>query len=137
MKQKMVLILTLMLCGRAMTLAFIARAGGPNPGDPPAAWLMPLLGDAVIGVTGLVLAYLILKQAGLWVWTTIIVWNALGIWDALSAYIIHMTNPWPEFFMIQTFGASMFFVASAMHLAIIVLMNQPELKLRYLGPDCK
>jgi len=135
MKQKMVLILTLMLSGRAMTLAFISRAGGANPGDPPAAWLMPLLGDAVIGVTGLVLAYLILKQAGLWVWTTIIVWNALGIWDALSAFIIHTTNPWPEFFMIQTFGASMFFAASAMHLAIIVLMNQPELKLRYLGLD--
>lgn len=132
MKQKLVLILTLMLCGRAMTLAFITRVGGTNPGDPPAAWLMPLLGDAVIGISGLVVAYLIVKKTGLWVWTTIIVWNAVAIWDALSAFVIHTTNPWPDFFMIQVFGPSMFFVASAMHLAIIYLMSRPEMKQRFL-----
>jgi len=133
MKQKLVLILTLMLSGRAMTLAFIPRAGGANPGDPPLAWLMPLLGDAVIGITGLLIAYLIVKKTGLWVWTTIIVWNAVAIWDALSAFIINTTNPWTEFFMLQTFGSSMFFAASAMHLAIIILVSQPTLKARYLG----
>jgi len=132
-KQKIVLILTLMLVWRAMTLAFITRAGGANPGDPPPAWLMPLLGDAVIGITGLLIAYLIVKKTGLWVWTAIIVWNAVAIWDALSAFIINTTNPWPEFFMLQTFGASMFFAASAMHLAVIVLVSQPDLRVRYLN----
>ena len=133
MKQKLILILTVMLCGRAMTLAFIGRAGGTNPGDPPAAWLMPLVGDAVIGITGLFIAYLILKKTGLWVWVTIIVWNSVAIWDALSAFIIHTTNPWPEFFMTQMLGSSMFFVAAAMHLVIIFLVSQPDLRARYLG----
>lgn len=132
MKHKLILILTLMLSGRAMTLAFIGRAGGANPGDPPVAWLMPLLGDAVIGISGLLIAFLVLKKTGLWVWTTIIAWNAVAIWDALSAFIIHTTNPWPEFFMIQMLGSSMFFAASAMHLAIIFLVSQPDLRARYL-----
>jgi len=125
MQQKLVVILTLLLSGRAMTLLFIHRAGGLMPGDPPIAWLMPLIGDAVIGV-------FILKKTGLWVWTTIITWNALAIWDALSAFIIHLTNPWPEFFMIQLLGPSMFFAASFMHLVIIILVCQPDERNRLL-----
>lgn len=132
MRKKILLLLTLMLCGRAMTLAFIARAGGSNPGDPPAAWMMPLVGDAVIGLTGLWIAYLILKKTGLWVWTTILVWNAIAIWDALSAFVIHQMTPWPDFFMIEMFGSSMFFAAALMHLVIIILIHHPQIKSHYL-----
>ena len=127
------LILTLMLSGRAMTLAFISSAGSGAAGAPPSAWLMPLIGDGVIGVTALFVAYLIWQKRGLWVWVTIIVWNALAIWDAMSAYIIHLTNPWPDFFMVQIFGASMFFMASAMHLAIMWMAAQPSVKAHFLG----
>ncbi|MFT4585637.1 MAG: hypothetical protein ACI915_003309 [Gammaproteobacteria bacterium] len=133
MQQKIILMLTLMLTGRAMTLAFIHRAGGGLPGDPPAAWLMPLIGDAVIGVSGLWIAYLILKKTGLFVWSAIIVWNSLAIWDALSAFAIHTTNPWPEFFMIKLVGSSMFFAASAMHLAIIFIATSEQTRRKLLG----
>ncbi len=133
MQRKLIFILTLLLSGRAMTLLFIHRAGGAMPGDPPIAWLMPLIGDAVIGLSALWIAFLVLKKTGLWVWTTIIVWNSLAIWDALSAFIIHTTNPWPEFFMIQLLGPSMFFAASFMHLLIIILACQPDVKNKLLG----
>ena len=133
MNQKIMLILTLMLSGRAMTLTFIHRAGGTMPGDPPAAWLMPLIGDAVIGISALWIAYLIVKRTGLWVWTAIIVWNSLAIWDALSAFIIHMTNPWPEFFMISLVGPSMFFAASLMHAMIIILACRLDVRERLMG----
>lgn len=126
------LVLTLMLAGRAMTLAFIGEAGSSVAGAPPAAWLMPLIGDAVIGLSAIGIAYLILKKTGLWVWTTIIVWNVVAIWDALSAFIIHLTNPWPSFFMLEMFGASMFFMASAMHLIIILLASQPAMRAHFL-----
>jgi len=135
LKQTIALVLTLMLCGRAMTLAFLARVGGSAAGDPPLAWLMPLLGDAAIGVSGFFVAYLIAKKAGQWVWTGIIVWNSLGIWDALSAFLIHTTNPWPEFFMLKLFGPAMFFAAAAMHLAIIFLVSQAPLRKQLLGQD--
>jgi len=102
------------------------------PGDPPAAWLMPLIGDAVVGVTALVVAYLIWKKKGLWVWTSVIVWNAVAIWDALSAFIVNLTNPWPEFFMLQMIGPVMFFAASAMHLLIIFLMCRQKARNYFL-----
>jgi len=64
---------------------------------------------------------------------SIIVWNSLAIWDALSAYIIHTTNPWPEFFMINLVGSSMFFAAGAMHLAIIILACRQDVRERLIG----
>ena len=133
MHRNSMFILTLMASGRAMTLAFIPYAGGSMPGDPPNAWLMPLIGDAVIGITALWIAYLVLKKSCLWAWTAIIVWNSVAIWDALSAFVIHITNPWPEFFMIEMFGGAMFFAASLMHLAIIILACKPEVRKSYLG----
>lgn len=126
-------ILTIILSGRAMTLAFIHRAGGTGAGDPPAAWLMPLLGDAIIGLSALIIAYLILKKTGLWVWTAVITWNVVAIWDALAAYTLHLTNPWPEFFMIEALGPAMFFGAIAMHLAIVILASRPVTKQQLLG----
>ncbi len=131
------LVLTLLLAGRAMTLAFISSAGSGLPGDPPAAWLMPLLGDAIIGLTGLIVAYLLLRKRGLWVWGIVVTWNVVGVWDAVSAFVIHTTNPWPEFFMLKAVGPSMFFAASAMHVAIIVLACQPKMRVALLGQSSR
>ena len=127
-----ILLLTLMLSGRAMTLAFIGQAGGAHVGAPPATWLMPLIGDAIIGISALFIFYLVWRQSGLWVWTAVIVWNVVAIWDALSAYLIHLTDPWPDFFMIQLFGSSMFFAASAVHLLIIILATLPEFRNQHM-----
>ncbi len=126
-----VIALTLMLSGRAMTLLYITRAGGSSPGDPPAAWLMPLVGDAVIGVGALYVAYLVWRRAGVFAWTMVLVWNAVAIWDALSAFLIHQTVPWPSFFMLKALGPSMFFAASAMHGLCIYLMCRRDVRQRF------
>ncbi len=133
MNKPLILALTLMMSGRMMTLAYIHRAGGGGPGDPPAVWLMPLVGDAVVGLTGLVVAWLIATRRGLGVWVAAIVWNAAAIWDALSAWLIHLTAPWPEFFMIELMGSAMFFIASAMHAALIWLLLRPGARRPFLG----
>lgn len=130
------LVVTLMLGGRAMTLAFIGDVGSGGVGDPPAAWLMPLVGDAVIGVTALGVGYLIVWGRGLGAWTAIVVWNAVGIWDALSAFLVHQSVPWPEFFMIEAFGSSMFFAAGAMHALNLWLVTRSELRNHYLDTPC-
>lgn len=135
MTKKLMVILTLMLAGRMMTLAFIHRAGGDGPGDPPLVWLMPLVGDAIVGVTGLFIVWLILQKTGLMTWTAIVGWNIIGIWDALSAFMISQTAPWPDFFMLQIFGSSMFFLASAMHALLIWLAFRPEICAHFLGTD--
>ena len=135
MHKRILLVFTLLLAGRAMTLAYIHRVGGDQPGDPPVAWLMPLLGDAAIGLSALFIAYLIIKKRGLWVWVSVIVWNAVAIWDALSAFIIHLSNPWPAFFMIKLFGPTMFFAAIAMHVVIVVLICRRDIREHFLGHD--
>ena len=127
------LIITLMLAGRAMTLAFIADAGSGGLGEPPAAWLMPLVGDAVVGVSALGVACLIIWGRGLGAWTLIVVWNSIGIWDALSAFLLHQSVPWPEFFMIKVFGSSMFFIASIMHIVNLWLVTRSKPKAHYLA----
>lgn len=131
-RRTVLLIITLMLSGRAMTLAFVADAGSGIAGDPPAAWLTPLVGDAVIGLSALGIAYLVVRGRGLGAWAAIVIWNFIGIWDALSAFLINQSTPWPEFFMIEVFGPSMFFAAGAMHVANIYLVTHRELRDHYL-----
>ena len=129
---KILVALVLMASGRAMTLAFIARAGDGGPGDPPDAWLMPLVGDAFIGLTALLVAYLIVWRSSPTVWVVALVWSALGAFDALAAFLVELRTPWPEFFMIKTFGPSMFFAATALHLVIIYLLARPTVR-EYFG----
>jgi hypothetical protein len=128
---KVLLALTLALSGRAMTLAFIRSAGSSEVGAPPAGWLMPLVGDAVIGLSAFAVAYLILRGRGLFAWTVIVAWNVLGIWDALSAYLVQLSVPWSDFFMIRAFGSSMFFAASALHLVNLWIVLQVDSRSRF------
>lgn len=130
-----IVILTVALTGRMMTLAFLHRAGRGEIGDPPVTWLMPLIGDAVIGLSGVVIAVLLARSSALGVWLAALIWNAIGIWDALSAYIVHRTAPWDDFFMIQIFGSSMFFMASAMHMVLIILLLQESIRYPYLSGE--
>ena len=125
---KLVLALTLMASGRMMTLAFIGRAGDGGPGDPPKAWLMPLVGDATIGVSALAVAALIWKRRTMSTWVVAITWSALGAFDALAAFLVEQSTPWPEFFMLELFGRSMFFAAATMHVVIIALLARHDVR---------
>lgn len=132
---KWALAFTLMASGRAMTLAFVARAGDGRPGDPPAAWLMPLIGDAAIGLSAIVIAALIWKFRTVTTWVTAIAWSAIGAFDALAAYVVDIQTPWPDFFMLEIFGRSMFFAATALHLAIIGLLIRPDARADFGVPS--
>ncbi len=131
MNRRIVIGLTVMAAGRAMTLPFIGRAGDGGAGDPPAAWLMPLIGDAAIGIAAAVIAWLMWKRPSPAVWVIAIVWSAIGAFDALAAFIIDTSVPWPEFFMLEFFGRSMFFAAVALHGAIIMLLTRPSTRAEF------
>ena len=93
---------------------------------------MPLIGDAVVGLLALPVAYLILRVRGAVAWAAIGAWNVIGIWDAMSAWLVNEKAPWPDFFMLEIFGESMFFAASAMHIAAIVLLFRPSATRHFL-----
>ena len=56
---------------------------------------------------------------------------ALGAFDAPAAYVVEISVPWPEFFMLELFGRTMFFAAAAMHVTITRLMTRPDLRDRF------
>lgn len=114
-----------------MTIAFIHRAGDGGAGDPPDAWLMPLWGDAIVGVSAVLVAWLLWKRAMPSSWIVAIVWSAVAAFDALAAYLVDVAAPWPDFFMIELFGRTMFFMAAAMHLVIIGLLARDEVRQAY------
>ena len=126
MRLKIVIALTLMAAGRAMTLPFIGRAGDGGPGDPPDAWLMPLIADAAIGIAAVGVVLLIWKRPTPATWVIAVTWSAIGAFDALAAFVVETSAPWPDFFMLEIFGRSMFFAAGAMHAAIIALLTSTE-----------
>lgn len=131
MYRKIAIALTVMAMGRAMTIPFIARAGDGGPGDPPEAWLMPLVADAAIGLAAPVVAILLWRRPNPTSWAVAIAWSAIGCFDALAAFIIETTDPWPEFFMLELFGRSMFFAAAALHAAIIYLLARPDSRIEF------
>lgn len=131
MTRKTVVALTLMAAGRAMTLPFIGRAGDGGPGDPPKAWLMPLVADAAIGIAALVLALLLWKRPNATTWLATVIWSSIGAFDAIAAFIIETSAPWPEFFMLEIFGRSMFFAAAVLHLVIIYLLMRPNIQAEF------
>lgn len=120
-----------MASGRAMTLVFISRAGDGGAGDPPDAWLMPLIGDAVVGITALGIAWLLWRRPNPTTWLLAVMWNAIAAFDALAAYVVDVATPWPEFFMIEIFGRAMFFGATAMHLLMLLLLTRRDVRSHY------
>ena len=126
MNRKITLVLILMAAGRAITIPFIARAGDGGPGDPPAAWLMPLVGDAAIGVAALGIAALVWWRPSPKTWAAAIAWSAIGAFDAIAALLVDIQVPWPQFFMLEIFGRSMFIAATVLHLVIIYLLTRTD-----------
>ena len=126
-----VIALTVMASGRAMTIAFIHRAGDGGAGDPPDAWLMPLWGDASVGVAALGVAWLLWKRPSPSSWIIAVIWSSIAAFDALAAYVVDVATPWPDFFMIEIFGRARFFAAAAMHLLIIWLLLRPNVRDSY------
>lgn len=126
LKTRLLFALVAMASGRAMTLAFVSRAGDGGAGDPPRVWLMPLIGDAAVGLTALGVAWLIWKRPSPTAWTIAVTWSAIGAFDAIAALLVEITAPWPEFFMLEIFGRTMFFAAAGLHLFIIALLVQHD-----------
>lgn len=115
-------VLSAMAIGRAMTLPFIARSGDGGPGDPPGPWLMPLVGDAAIGLAAIGVVALLLLRLEPLTWMIAVTWSAVAAFDAVAALLVELRSPWPDFFMLEVFGRSMFVAAVGLQLVIIGLL---------------
>ena len=127
-------VLTLMAVGRAMTLGWIHRVGDGGPGDPPEAWLMPLVGDAFVGITALMVAMLLFRQLTMRTWTIAVVWTSIAAFDAFAALLVEVSVPWPDFVMLRLFGRGMFVAAAVLHLIVLWLLTRGSTRLRFATP---
>ena len=113
-----------------MTLAFLHRVGDGGPGDPPDAWLMPLVGDAIVGVSALVVAALLWFRPSPVSWLAAVVWTVVAAFDAFAAWLVEISAPWPDFFMLELAGRVTFPAAIALHGVILFLLLQPDVRAR-------
>jgi hypothetical protein len=89
---------------------------------------MPLVGDAFIGLSALLVAYLVLLRPTPASWTVAVIWTSLGAFDAAAALLVEVSVPWPEFFMLEIFGRGMFLAAIGLHLGVLALLMWPEIR---------
>jgi len=64
-------------------------------------------------------------------WLVAVVWTVVAAFDALAAWLVEISSPWPDFFMLELAGRTMFPVAIALHVVILVLLLQPEIGARH------
>ena len=121
-------VLVLLASGRAMTLAFVHRVGDGGAGDPPDAWLMPLIGDAIVGVSAVAIALLLWRRPSPLVWLAAVVWTAIAAFDVFAAWLVETSSPWPEFFMLELAGRAMFPAAITLHVVIFGLLLMPDVR---------
>ncbi len=83
---------------------------------------MPLVGDAAIGLTAPIVAFMLWRMPSARSWLIAVVWTSIAAFDAAAAWLVEVSSPWPEFFMLEIFGRAMFPAAIALHVTILAML---------------
>jgi len=86
----LVIIITGLMFHRAMAFKMLSEVGKTIP----LPWSIPMYGDAFIGFSAIIIAFILWKFRGLGIWTIGIVWHAIGIKDYLAGLNAHAISPW-------------------------------------------
>ena len=116
---------------RIVALTLLPQVGS-SPVSSPISWIIPFLGDSIVGLTAPILAVLLWWKKGLAVWTTGIVWTVFGTWDLFTGLILENVNPWLN----NPLGGSTrfipFFVLSFLNL---YLLSRSDVRHYFLDSD--
>ena len=95
----------------------------------PISWTLAFNGDIFMVLTAPIVAYLLVRQTGLWVWTIAIVWHALGIKDYINGITLSRIDPDPntppELIWVLVVGA-------VLQIINIVLLSRPAVRAYFL-----
>ena len=95
-----------------------------NERAAPSEWVLPLIGDFIIGTTAFFLVYGILKKPSYLIWVLLLSWNILGLIDLLGAIRTSLLVP---FGPIQEIGLTSLGVRS-----ILILNTFLQISCMYL-----
>ena len=65
-----------------------------NERSAPSEWIVPFVGDFIIGITALFLVYYIIKKPSAILWGLLLSWNVLGLFDLFGAIVISFIVPY-------------------------------------------
>ena len=82
--------ITALMVYRAGVAAFLPRLGDD---DTSWAWIVPWVGDTLIGLTAPIVAYLLWTRRGALIWGLGLAWTFWGAWDYLSGIMVNIVEP--------------------------------------------
>ncbi len=102
-----------------------------SPRSASSDWTIAFLGDFVIGITALILAYKIWKKPSALLWGILLAWNAVGIFDLFGALSHSFTapfSPFPEIGINEISIRTILSLNTLIQSIALLLMFQPQVK---------
>jgi len=104
-------------------------------GRAPDAWLYPGIVDVLVGITAPVIAYLLWRKRGPWIWLVALVWFTLSMLDHAGAFAVALTTAIPQAFLgggKPTVVTSLV-VGAALDAATILALISHPIRTHYVG----
>ena len=102
-----------------------------NERAAPSEWVLPLIGDFIIGTTAFFLVYGILKKPSYLIWVLLLSWNVLGLVDLLGAIrtsLIVPFGPIPEIGLTSLGVRSILILNTFLQISCIYLLLKGSVK---------
>ena len=65
-----------------------------NERSAPSEWMVPFVGDFIIGITAIFLVYYIIKKPSTILWVLLLSWNVVGFLDLIGAINVSFHAPY-------------------------------------------
>ncbi len=123
-----IIILTAVMTFRVFAIMFLPEAAS-GPGSPLVSWFIPILGDAIIGITAPIVAVVLWKWNTLGAWTLAVVWQTLAIWDSATAAALEVIAGGGPF---EGAGVGPFIAVTLVGLVNLYLLSLPSVRHYYI-----
>ena len=102
-----------------------------NQRSAPSEWIVPFVGDFIIGITAIFLVYYIIKKPSAILWGLLLSWNVVGLFDLFGAIMVSFEAPFGPLPEIGLNSSGVRFVLSLntlIQISSIYLMFQKDIK---------
>ena len=102
-----------------------------NERSAPSEWIVPFVGDFIIGITALFLVYYIIKKPSTILWGLLLSWNVIGFLDLIGAINVSFEAPYgpiPEIGFNALAVRSILSLNTLLQISSIYLLFQKDVK---------
>ena len=102
-----------------------------NERSAPSEWIVPFVGDFIIGITAIFLVYHIIKKPSAILWGLLLSWNVVGLFDLFGAIMISFDAPFgplPEIGFNELTVRTILILNTLLQISCIYLLFQKNIK---------